>query len=115
MPNPALIRSVRLQLDGKPLRRWSPLLAGLPKEAQPYAHSSFRKRVVSVGERTDVFQTGNAAKPFDDAVLSAWSRVTGTLCYCSAFDDCFSYQVETESTSRVDRCTEPTEAERFED
>jgi hypothetical protein len=110
---PALIKTVQLRLDGKPMHHWSALLAGQGPEGQGWIKSTISHRVVAVGEQIDAFLPSEKASI--ELLESAFARVSGTLCYCSVFDECFTFRVDDDATEQVPACPKSGPGEQFDD
>jgi len=104
---PAVIRSVRVTVDDKPVRNWGQVLTqlGLKDPAQKY--SSLSGLVMSPGDDVPYLLPGDASQ-FVALRHEMGDRVKLTLCYCSALDECWNTRNYGESLDDayqpVDRC-----------
>jgi hypothetical protein len=115
---PALIRSVRIELGGKPIRRWSELLlaAGVKDPGGKYLHSTLRRRVLSPNEQLPAFSLKEVDAAIANHIHLELERLRLSLCYCSVFEECWSHVDggEGERTERVKACAGAA-GEEFED
>jgi hypothetical protein len=89
---PAVLRSVKVSFDGKPIAHWSEIFDPLMGHGSVDATLSGLKDVVippSANRDTDVIairvRQADAAK----AIYDARSRLAMEICYCSIYDDCW--------------------------
>lgn len=84
---PALIKSARVFLDGKPVRNWAEMLHEIyGKGSFVFSQDQIGGRVLSAGEGVPVFiPKGEIAAKFDQDRF----RVGMELCYCSTLGDCW--------------------------
>lgn len=87
---PALVHSMRVVIDGEPMRDWGHVAAHLGGALDDQVErNSVSNRVLSPG------QTINLIATTSPALARAFHAVTGnpensvSLCYCSIFDDCW--------------------------
>lgn len=102
---PALIRSARVTLDGKPVRNWHEMLTALYGKGQfNFSQDQIGGRVLSAGEGVPVFvPKGDIAPRFDKDRF----RVGMEICYCSTLGDCWRIAKEAHEPPRtqdVHRC-----------
>lgn len=87
---PALVRSVRLVVDGQPMRDWAEVVAHLDGTLDDHVgRNSISSRVLSPGEKLDLV---SVTEPALARRFQALVRDIGTAmsyCYCSIFDDCW--------------------------
>jgi hypothetical protein len=91
---PAIVRFVEVRVDGRPVATWDDAMKTLlGRGSDQWKWSSLHEAVLTPGERIDalVFKDASEAR----LVEESWVRVTATICYCSIFDDCWSYDGET--------------------
>jgi hypothetical protein len=97
---PAVIRSVRVHVDGKPQRNWDAVYAalGLKFEHRP-PYSTVSSVVLSAGEHIDQV----LFRDTDDFNLYARqaTRVAMWLCYCSTMKECWIRDDREKDSSRV--------------
>jgi hypothetical protein len=88
---PAILRTARVRVDGKPQRDWEHVLdaLGVPKPRKHYI-STIHVNVLSAGEHPAIirFEDEAAYRAFRDAALA---RMQTDLCYCSTLGDCWAY------------------------
>ncbi len=89
---PAIVRSVRVTFDGKPLRHWSDLFEPLMTHGSVDAVLAGLKGIVippATNRNTDVvairIRQADAAKAF----YAARTRLTMDVCFCSIYGDCW--------------------------
>ncbi|BCT91440.1 hypothetical protein LYSHEL_04640 [Lysobacter helvus] len=99
---PAVVRSVRVTVDGKPVRNWGQALTrlGLSDPAQKY--SSLSGMVLSPGDDIGYLLPGDHAQ-FVALRHHVGDRLKLDLCYCSALDECWSTQNYSETLDDVQR------------
>ena len=94
---PAKMRAVKLEVDGKPVREWRSLVESLVGEIDDsaigslYGRNTVSRRVLAPGESvamidTREFERATALQAGADA-----GRARLHYCYCSIFDDCWSF------------------------
>jgi hypothetical protein len=122
---PALIHSVVITLDGKPVHNWYELLARVLGPGTPlFYYDSFGQRVLSPGESLRVlnFTRMEPPKPkpgdkpiapespqeSNDRLMESRSRWRVSICYCSTLGDCWTLiQSSTEDFTKDTRsCSE---------
>jgi hypothetical protein len=117
---PALIRDVRVSLDGKPLHSWLELIERLGLRDHARLHkvgfSSFGRSTIAAGEQLQVLSFAcqrpepqppkvDAAAPKEPAsfepsdpvcakLAKALQQLTISVCYCSTLDDCSIFSDE---------------------
>ncbi|MEP7044278.1 MAG: hypothetical protein ABI843_14535 [Dokdonella sp.] len=106
---PAKVGSVKLALDGKPLRSWEEVLDVLGVESVNYSTSSLSGDVIppNLNRETTIgairVNEREAAKVFNDAK----SRFSLEICYCSVYDECWISRWQRAGVEPVARCTAP--------
>lgn len=88
---PALIRSVKISVDGKPQRNWPAVFSALGLNYDHHIpYSTINGVVVPANDHIDqlVFPT---AEDFDLFVRQI-KRVDLQLCYCSTLEECWTYE-----------------------
>jgi len=97
---PALVRSVRMYVDGKPQHNWDAVYSalGLKFEHRP-PYSTLNSIALSAGERLDqvLFQS---AEDFNAFTRQA-NRVDLFVCYCSTLNECWVYDAREKDASRL--------------
>jgi hypothetical protein len=88
---PAILRTARVRVDGKPQADWDHVLDALGV-AKPREHyiSTIHATVLSPGDRMAIvsFDDEGVYRTFRDAALK---RMQTELCYCSTLGDCWAY------------------------
>jgi hypothetical protein len=86
---PAVIKHVRVTIDGTPRKRWADIIEALVPGVAPrdLAITAIANRIVSSGESVALVYTADPA--FADAFATAMHRLTMEICYCSVYDDCW--------------------------
>jgi hypothetical protein len=117
---PALIRGVRVLVDGKPQPDWKHVLDALGVERPPHSYSlsTISVNVLSAGE-------GTAILSFDDAAIykafraAASARMAMQICYCSTLGECWQYSDDiygnAPAVAPLAQCPEVPRAEAFHD
>ncbi len=105
---PALIKSARVTIDGKPARNWHDLLVALYGQGSyNFSQDQIGGRALSAGEGVPVFvPKGEIAARFDKDRF----RVGMEICYCSTLGDCWrtvKQAREPPQTADVKRCPPP--------
>lgn len=105
---PAIIRSVKIAVDGKPQRNWQAVFAALGIDfGHHIPYSTINGVVIPANDHVDqlVFPTAGDFDLFAHQI----KRVDLSLCYCSSLDECWTYE-DTSATlvghahEPVDRC-----------
>ena len=113
---PAVIRSVRVSVDGVVQRDWGELARALQLAPKDFVQSTVNGTVLSGGERYVMANFPDRA--VWERVRPQLSRIARRVCYCSTLDECWI--VESGGARREDgyravlRC-ERNEAEEFND
>lgn len=101
---PAMLRTVRVTIDGKPHRDWASALAALGLSGAGYGHSTVSETVLSPGESLPVIV-------FDDPAIYARFRqgmnARGRMdfCYCSTLEECWTFEDRRPPAKPVVRAT----------
>lgn len=115
---PAIVRSMRVWVDGKPQANWRAVAGALGVEkTAPLRTSTISDNVVSGGEVVPmlVFSDNEVYRRFR---TESARRLDVEICYCSTLDDCWVYGGRGEakaSQASVDRCPVPAASEAFSD
>lgn len=87
---PALVRTVRLEIDGEPMRDWAQVIAHLGGTVdQGVGRTSVVNRVLSPGQKVDMISVSepDLARRLQAVVRSPDTAIT--YCYCSIFHACW--------------------------
>ena len=87
---PALVRSVRVVLDGQAMRDWEQVVTQLGGELnEQVGRSTLSDRVLSPGVRRDLITVTdqNLARQFQTMIANPENSIS--YCYCSIFDECW--------------------------
>ncbi|MEN8820358.1 MAG: hypothetical protein ABF271_04550 [Abyssibacter sp.] len=103
---PALIRQVRVALDGEPASDWSALMDRLGLPQRRYMQSQVSGRTLSPGQVVEVLQVEETALLAALVDASSAGRLDVRLCYCSIYDQCWTTDGGLQSEP-VERCTLP--------
>lgn len=112
---PALVRSVRVTIDGAVVRNWKELEKILGVTPAEYVQSTVNGTILSAGER--YVMASFPEKPVWDRVRPALQRMDRRMCFCSTLDECWWVGTTTSGANDyqpVGRC-ERNEAEEFND
>ena len=116
---PAIMRSARVRVDGKPQPDWDHVLDALGiAKPRKYFLSTIHVNVLSAGEHTQIiaFADESVYRAFRDAALA---RMKTDLCYCSTLGDCWSYSDtifgNAPKVEPVSECRALPQGEAFED
>jgi len=96
---PAIVKSMRVWVDGKPQHGWRQVTTALGLERVPLRTSTITDNVISGGEVVPMLVFGDADVYHRFRNESA-SRSGMEICYCSTLDDCWLYTA-VESTARA--------------
>lgn len=113
---PAVIRSLRVYVDGVAQRDWTSLAKALSLSPEDYVQSTLNDTVVSGGER--YVMAHFPQREVWTRVRAELSRVNRRVCFCSTLDECWVAESATKNREDayrpVDRC-DRVEAEEFND
>ena len=104
---PALVQSVSMRLDGKPMRNWNEVLVALgSKQRANMATTSFAGSVIPPSTNRETTVSAIRANDRDVAALfkGAIERFRMDICYCSVYDDCWVAHWQQWCAEAVDRC-----------
>jgi hypothetical protein len=105
---PALIQSVVVSLDGKPVRRWEDVTAvlGLKKDFE-HTTSSVRGRVLPPNSNRDttIQAIRVFALPDAEAFWKARERLQMDVCYCSVYQECWVAHWLKQKVDPVSKCS----------
>ncbi|TKR33950.1 hypothetical protein FCE95_06680 [Luteimonas gilva] len=99
---PAMVRSVRVEVDGKPAHSWGQVLERLRLQDPGQSYSSLAGLVLSAGEDL-VYLKPSSHERFLELRRHAGKRLRIKLCYCSALDECWTTQTWGESLEDAQR------------
>lgn len=89
---PAIVRSVRVDVDGKPVRDWKQLYQRLEfEDGEPY-YSTLSGQVFSAGQDM-VFLKPTTHERYAALRELAGPRFGVVICYCSALGECWTTQM----------------------
>ena len=114
---PALVRGVRVWVDGKPQPDWHHALGALGVSLHGGQTSTLNGNVLSAGESLTMI------KLFDgkayQSLRAAYPRLSMEICFCSTLDDCWLYSDRgagrKAATQAIAQCPAPTPATAFQD
>jgi hypothetical protein len=115
---PAIVRSVRVWVDGESRRTWSDVLKALGLPEHRIIISTVSATVISPGERVNAITIVDPDQfpRFRDGVST---RVRSEICYCSTLDECWMYRDrdsrQKPTTTSVDACPAIAEESAFTD
>ena len=87
---PAKMRTVRLIIDGEPMRDWAHAVIQVGgKITDPIGRDFVRNRVLSPNEKVEILSTSDPglARQFQAAIANTENSIS--YCYCSIFDECW--------------------------
>ena len=87
---PAKMRTMRLIIDGEPIRDWEDAVARLGVQLSDHINRNFiTNRVLSPDEKVDSIHTNDPelARKFQAVMGNPENHIT--FCYCSIFDECW--------------------------
>lgn len=105
---PARVQSVKLSLDGKPMRNWDEVLSALGTPKRPnMATTSFAGAVIPPNTNRETTIAAIRVHDRELATLfkNAIERFRMDICYCSVYDDCWTAHWQQWQVDAVDRCT----------
>lgn len=113
---PAIVRSVRVWVDGKPQANWRAVAAALGMDEVAMRTSTISDNVVSGGEVVPMlaFPDNDAFRRFR---AESARRLDVEICYCSTLDECWLYGGRGQKAlqASVERCPVPAASEAFSD
>ena len=102
---PLIVRSERVQLDGKPIKNWGELAKAVGQSPDGMGYSSLNGAVLAPGD--DLTYLHPATKEQFAAIRAiAGERWNATICYCSALDECCTAQSHPRGIEDVTRETD---------
>jgi len=114
---PALVRSVQVLVDGKPLPDWEHVMSALGGASKAsYTQSTLANNVLTSGEKLEVLivQGDDDYRHFREESLN---RAAMRICYCSTLEDCWMYDDERPKdqprSQPIDRCPDIPSAQAF--
>jgi hypothetical protein len=112
---PALVRSMRVDVEGKPVRDWRGLLtralavdsarfAALVQGVTFTTPSVRRGMVLLPGRATEIVRVGPGDLALTLRRVLNDPRVRVRVCYCSLYDDCWVSDSRADEPAAVERC-----------
>ncbi len=104
---PALIKSVHVSLDDKPVRTWDTIFTALGANEDLALVSALNGEVLppSLNRETAIHALKITRREDVEAFYTARSRFKMSVCYCSVYqDECWVAQWLTRDVASVDRC-----------
>lgn len=85
---PAIVRSVRVSVDGKPQSDWNHVLSALQLPTHGYIRTSLNYQVLSPGEESQIIRLPEkeSCQQFREATSG---HVAIRICFCSTLDECW--------------------------
>ena len=113
---PAIVRSVRVFIDGKPQRTWKTAFEALGLPSRGLTISTISNNVISAGERVVALTVKDEAS-YGNFRDELGRRFGIEICYCSTLGECWTYSDRTggerASDRAIDHCPRPDGAEAF--
>lgn len=112
---PARVQSVKVGIDGKPMRNWDEVTAALGmRERTSTATTSFAGAVIppSTNRETTIAAIRVHGRELAGLFKDAIQRFNMDICYCSVYDDCWIAHWQRWQVDPVDRCA--TDGVQFE-
>ena len=110
---PAIIESVQLSVDGKPVRTWVEATSQLGLTDPEQLYSTLFGTVLSPGEHL-AYLKPSSPEAFTQ-IRGQVGRMTLTVCYCSALEECWILESRKEELAAVDACPAVPAELRFND
>lgn len=85
---PALIRSVVLTVDGKPIKEWHELMLSVFRDSVDYTQAKITDTVLAPQDQLEIFKPV-AGDSIARALSNASGRIGIEICYCSVYEDCW--------------------------
>ena len=115
---PAIVKSMRVWVDGKAQHSWREVVTALGLERVPLRTSTITDNVISGGEVVPMLVFGDADVYTRFRKQSA-RRLGIEICYCSTLDECWLYSAVDPAAraaqKQVDACPVLADAESFAD
>ncbi len=115
---PAIVRSTRVTVDGKPMRSWSEVMGALGLEKTSFRLSTISNNVIAGGEVLPILVL-DEADAFQQVRMAAEQRIVVEICYCSTLNECWVTGDEATSSrwaqTQVDACPVMGAGEAFAD
>jgi len=85
---PAIVRTVRVRVGGKPQRDWNHIVANMGLPPHSFFQATINRDVLSPGEELQIirFPDQKLWERFHDAVLN---RMSIDICFCSTLGECW--------------------------
>ncbi|MDB5985331.1 MAG: hypothetical protein JWR16_384 [Nevskia sp.] len=109
---PALIKSVRMTVDGKPIVNWNAffkVVLGRPQsEIRHFIYSGFSAVQPPDTNRETTIEAIRLSDPHDAAkAYAAMDRLQVDICYCSVYDDCWIAHLLKHAVDAAPHCPAP--------
>jgi hypothetical protein len=107
---PARIESIKLTLDGKPMKNWRDVLRALGFSGEMrVSMTSLAGEVIPPSLNRETTIAAIRVNQIAPALVfkSSIERFKMDICYCSVYDDCWIAHWATTKIDTVDRCDEP--------
>lgn len=115
---PAIVRSVRVRVDGKPMRTWREVTDALGLGHVPLRTSTIGGNVISGGEVVPMLVLGDA-DTYHRFRAASRGHTAVDICYCSTLDECWAYAADDPTAQAiqkpVDSCPALPDTEAFGD
>lgn len=115
---PAIVKSVRIRVDGQPKRTWREVTEALGLGHVPLRTSTISDNVISGGEVVPMLVFGDA-DVYHRFRSTSRGRTAVDICYCSTLDECWAYAADDPTAQAiqnpVDSCPALPDAEAFGD
>ena len=115
---PAIVKSMRVLVDGKPKHGWREVATALGLERVPLRTSTITDNVISGGEVVPMLVFGDA-EVYHRFRKESGSRSGLEICYCSTLDECWLYAaidpMARAAQKQVDSCPLLSETDAFAD
>jgi hypothetical protein len=109
---PALMKSVRMAVDGKPVVTWDGYLQATVGHSRDETRQAIFSNFVAVlppdSNRDTVVEAITLKNPEDAAkAYAAMGRLRLDICYCSVYDDCWTAHLFSRTVDSVPNCPAP--------
>ena len=105
---PAIIQSMRVQYDGKPMQSWQQLLEQFDPKFSGSWGSSFASRItLPANQMLDALTVRD--KKLARQMYDASDKLKVDICYCSVFDECWITSDVLQQNQPVAQCPDRTE------
>jgi hypothetical protein len=109
---PALLKSIRMSIDGKPIRNWDEYLkvivGRMTSESTHVITSNFVAVLPPDTNRETEIDVISLAAPEDASkAFAAMNRLELAACYCSVYEDCWIAHIHSKAVDTVPSCPAP--------